>query len=199
MRLTTFAGALALAVHTIPLAAQAGPSAAELDAIRAATEKYRDVAAAIADGYVRHEMCVMSVDEGQPLQLGGMGIHYFRPDLLGITGDSPRVDGTGTHTDFMQPSILVYEPQPDGSLELGAIENLVWVKAWHEAGNTSAPAYHGYDYYYMHDNPETDVDEAHGFEPHYELHFWLYEENPVGMFMPFNPGVSCDSYKVAAQ
>ena len=29
-----------------------------------------------------------------------MGIHYFRPDLLGITAPpSPRVNGVGTHTE----------------------------------------------------------------------------------------------------
>ena len=52
-----------------------------------------------------------------------MGIHFFRPDLLGIIGTpSPRVSGTGTHTDFRRPSILIYEPQADGSLDLVAVE-----------------------------------------------------------------------------
>jgi hypothetical protein len=44
----------------------------------------------------------------------------------------------------------------------------------------------------MVDNPATpDVDEAHGFMPHYELHMWLYRDNPNGLFAPFNPDVSC--------
>ena len=208
MRHTLTAGVIALA--SIPLftpshaAAQDVARAAawdqrvparEMAAIRAATEKYRDVNAAIADGYILPmKMCVMSTDEGQPAQLGGMGLHYARPDLLGITAQAPRVDGVGTHTDFMQPSVLVYQPMDDGSLKLVAIENLVWVKAWHEAGHADPPSFHGMQYYYMHDNPETEVDEAHGFMPHYELHFWLYEDNPAGMFAPFNPRVSCDAY-----
>ncbi|MGK7313619.1 MAG: hypothetical protein ACN0LA_15500 [Candidatus Longimicrobiales bacterium M2_2A_002] len=203
MRHTLLTGVIALAA----LAAAAPPAAAqaraiptaELDAIEAATERYRDLEVAIADGYVLPmKMCVRSVDEGQPAQLGAMGLHFVRPDRLGITAEAPRVDGNGTHTSFMSPSVLIYQPMADGSMKLVAIENLVWAKAWHEAGNTAPPSFHGYDYYYMHDNPETEVDEAHGFEPHYELHFWLYEENPAGMFAPWNPRVSCDAYGATA-
>lgn len=166
--------------------------AQEVAAVRAATEKYRDVAAAIADGYVEHPVCMVAEMEGAPKQLGAMGFHYFRPDLLGITGEQPRVNGTGTHTDFAQPGILVYEPQADGRLELVAIENLVWVKAWHDAGHSGPPEFHGNQYYHTIDNPATEVDEAHGFEPHYELHWWLYRSNPSGEFAPFNPTVSCE-------
>lgn len=190
---------LALACLTTPLTAQKPIPAKDLDAIRAATEKYKDLAVAEAEGFVLPmEMCVTSADEGQPRQLGAMGLHYVRPDLLGITGQEPRVDGVGTHTDFLQPAILIYEPQADGSQELVAIENLVWADAWHAAGNEGPPSFHGFDYFYMHDNPETEADEAHGFEPHYELHFWLYRDNPAGMFSPFNPGVNCDNYQMAA-
>ena len=63
---------------------------------------------------------------GRPAADGAMGIHYFRPDLLGITAPpAPRVNGTGMHTDFRNPAILIYEPQADGSLDLVAVENLV--------------------------------------------------------------------------
>ena len=68
---------------------------------------------------------------GRPASYGAMGIHYFRPDLLGITAPpSPRVNGVGTHTDFLKPSILIYEPQADGSMALVAVENLVFAAAW---------------------------------------------------------------------
>lgn len=164
----------------------------EVAAVRAATEKYKDVNVALADGYVLHPMCIVSTMEGQPKQLGGMGYHYFRPDLLGITAEQPRVDGNGTHEDWIQPAILLYEPQADGSLELTAVENLIWVKAWKEAGNDGPPEFHGNQYYHMIDNPNTPVDEAHGFQPHYELHWWLHRDNPSGPFSPFNPTVSCE-------
>src|SRR5205085_10247827 len=106
---------------------------------------------------------------GRPAKLGAMGIHFFRPDLLGISGPpTPRVSGSGTHTDFRKPGILIYEPQADGSLKLVAVENLVFRLAWAEAGNTQPPTYHGVPYDMMEDDPRTKVDEAHMFEPHYD-------------------------------
>ena len=75
-------------------------------------------------------MCDTAAMMGRPASLGAMGIHYFRPDLLGITAPpSPRVNGVGTHTDFRRPSILIYEPQEDGAVELVAVENLVFALA----------------------------------------------------------------------
>lgn len=200
--------ALGLAATAVPGCAQApartgsagagGVEPADLAAIRSATERFQDVQVALAEGYVPDptNMCVTSAMEGMPRQLGAMGIHYFRPDRLGITGPpNPRVDGTGTHTDFLQPGVLIYEPQPDGSLKLVAVENLVFAKAWQDAGNTAPPAYAGNEYYHMVDNPATPADEAHGFEPHYELHLWLYRENPAGPFMPFNVNATCDHHR----
>src|SRR5919108_1237192 len=84
----------------------------ELAPIRKATARFRDVKVALAEGYVRDptNMGVTAEMEGQPRQLGAMGIHFFRPDILGITKTSPRVAGTGTHTDFTSPGVLIYEP-----------------------------------------------------------------------------------------
>ena len=182
--------------HAMPVAnvVSASVPARELSAIRAATSKYQDIAVALKEGYVRdpNNMCVTSAMEGAPRQLGAMGVHYVRPDLLGLAGETPRVHGTGMHTDFQTPGVLIYEPQKDGSQKLVAIENLVWAKAWQDAGNKEAPSFHGNDYYYMQDNPLTPADEAHGFEPHYELHFWLYRNNPAGTFSPFNSTVNCE-------
>ena len=172
-----------------------------VEAIRAATERFRDVRVALAEGYVRDpaSMCVTAAMEGMPPQLGDMGIHYFRPDLLGITGPpNPRVSGTGTHTDFLTPSVLIYEPQADGSLRLMAVELLVFEQAWRAAGHTEPPQYAGQEFYHMVDNPLTDADEAHGFEPHYELHAWLYRENPNGTFAQFNPRATCAHHQTRA-
>ena len=170
-------------------------------AVRAATERFRDVRVALKEGYVRDpaSMCMTAEMEGMPRQLGGMGIHYFRPDLLGITAPpNPRVSGSGTHTDFRTPGVLIYEPQADGSLRLVAVENLVFEKAWRAAGNTEPPQFAGQEYYHMIDNPLTAADEAHGFEPHYELHAWLYRDNPNGTFAQFNPRVSCANHRAPA-
>lgn len=167
------------------------PSLAE---VRAATERFRDVEVALAEGYIRDPMDLCDTAEmlGQPAELGAMGIHYFRPDMLGIKGPpNPRVDGTGTHTDFRNPAILIYEPQADGSLELVAVENLVFVRAWEAAGHDGPPSFHGVAYDTMKDDPATPVDEAHLFEPHHDRHVWIYRDNPNGVFAPFNPAVSC--------
>jgi hypothetical protein len=181
--------------ETLP-APPPGDVAAEptLDEVRAATERFRDVNVALAEGYIRDPMdlCDTAPMMGRPAEYGVMGIHYFRPDLLGITGPpNPRVSGTGTHTNFRQPSILIYEPQADGSLELVAVENLVFIEAWEAAGNKERPSFQGAPYDLMADDPATTIDEAHHFEPHYDLHVWLYRENPRGMFAQFNPNATC--------
>ena len=121
-----------------------------------------------------------------------MGIHYFRPDLLGITVTEPRVDGTGIYTDFLNPAVLLYEPQEDGGLELVGIENLVFKDAWEAAGNAEPPVFAAHTFNQMVDDPQTEIDEAHGFAPHYDLHVWVFRENPNGAFEPFNPTVSCE-------
>src|SRR6185295_18933532 len=95
-----------------------------LATIRTANERFKDVKVALAEGYVRDpgNMCDAAEMMEKPAKLGVMGIHYFRPDLLGITGPpNPKVNGTGTHTDFTSPAILIYEPQRDGSLQLVAV------------------------------------------------------------------------------
>ena len=151
-----------------------------------------------AEGYVRDPMNICDTAEmmGRPAALGVMGIHFFRPDLLGITGPpNPRVNGTGTHTDFARPAILIYEPQADGSLQLVAVENLVFIAAWEAAGHTARPTFLGREFDRMVDDPATELDEAHMFEPHYDLHVWLYRENPNGLFAQFNPNASCANHQ----
>jgi hypothetical protein len=64
--------------------------------------------------------------------------------------------------------------------------------AWQRAGNQDPPSFHGVPYDRMADDPVTEVDEAHGFEPHYDRHVWIYRENPEGVFAPFNPNVRCE-------
>lgn len=193
-------GALIAAVLGGP-AHRAGPGTDLLPGIRKATARYRDVKAALADGYVRDpmNMCITASTEGQPAWVGSMGVHYFRPDILGITATSPRVAGTGTNTDFTHPGVLIYEPQADGSLRLVAVENLVFEKGWRAAGHTTPPAFAGHEYFHMVDNPLTPVDEAHGFAPHYELHIWTERRNPRGTYMEFNPDVTCRYHRASSR
>jgi hypothetical protein len=170
---------------------------AELASLRTANERFNDVNVALAEGYMPDPtgMCVTADMTGEPSSEGAMGLHYFRPDLLGITSvpEPPaRVTGSSTYTDFSKPAILMYEPQADGSLKLVGIENLVFADAWKQAGNASPPSSFGKQWFEMTDNPDTPVDEAHGFASHYDLHVWLYRDNPTGVYSQFNPAVSCE-------
>lgn len=169
-----------------------------LEEVRQATERFRDVEVALAEGYIPDPMnsCETAEMMGLPSDLGAMGLHYFRPDLLQITGVEPRVAGMGTHTDFLEPSVLIYEPQADGSMELVAVENVVF-EAGLEAAGGERPSFAGVPYDYMRDDPATELDEAHGFEPHYDLHVWVHRKNPNGMFAQFNPDVTCAHHEGA--
>ena len=186
-------------VPSAPVFVAAGtpaPGEPDLQEVKRATERFQDVNVALAEGYIRDpaDLCDTAPMMGFPAELGAMGIHYLRPDLLQPTSKpGKRVYGEGLHTDFREPSILIYEPQEDGSLRLVAVENLVWVKAWQkEYGKRAAPpSFHGVPYDHMYDDRSTAVDEAHNFEPHYDRHVWIYRQNPNGVFAQFNPNVSC--------
>ena len=196
---TMVAGIVAAACAPAPLVVPADgePTLAE---VRALTERFQDVRTALAEGYIRDpfDLCDTAAMMGKPASLGAMGVHYFRPDLLGITEPpSPRVNGDGTHTDFREPSILIYEPQADGSLRLVAVENLVFARAWKAKGHKEPPRFHGIPYDTMVDDPDTAADEAHMFEPHFDRHVWIYRDNPNGVFTPFNPAVTCEHHKGA--
>jgi hypothetical protein len=196
-----------LAVAGILAAARTGqgrpaprPGEPTLDDVRRATERFKDVTVALAEGYVRDpfDLCDTAEMMGRPASLGAMGVHYVRPDRLGITAPpSPRVDGVGTHTDFLAPGILIYEPQPDGAMELVAVENLVFARSWRAAGQSAPPLFHGVPYDTMFDDPATKTDEAHMFEPHFDRHVWIYRDNPNGVFAPFNPAVTCAHHRGA--
>jgi hypothetical protein len=183
------------------LADQAGAPAQEMseeqriamESIRAASEKYADPGAALADGFMRdpHGMCITATDVGLPPELGAMGVHYIQPVRLGLAEPGARLDGADGIIDWAQPEVLVYEPQADGSEKLVAVEYLVFQKAWHDAGNTAPPEFFGTAFISMADDPNTEPDEAHEFMPHYELHVWSARENPTGMYAEFNPAVNC--------
>lgn len=177
-----------------------GPGEPTLDEVKQLTEKYQDVKVALAAGYIRDpfDLCETADMMGKPASDGAMGVHYFRPDLAGVTAPpNPRVDGNGMNTDFRTPTVLIYEPQADDSLKLVAVENLVFQKAWKDAGKTEPPSFHGVAYDAMADDPATPLDEGHMFAPHYDRHVWIYRDNPKGVFTPFNPAVSCANHKGA--
>ncbi|HEX8694913.1 MAG TPA: hypothetical protein VF746_21060 [Longimicrobium sp.] len=139
-----------------------------LRAIRDATRAYQSVDAAVAAGYAPAGPCVAHPS------MGAMGIHYSRATLA---------DGT---VDPTQPEVLLYAPSPGGSLQLVGVEFLVPAAAW-DASNSAPPMLSGQPFD-DHRAPEA----RHGLPfPHYDLHAWVWRDNPNGVFAPFNPAVSC--------
>ncbi len=194
--------ALGLASMALPSVAAAHDIAAEIEQVRVANLKYNDVKTALAEGFIPAPPgdCVSAAHEGLPPQWGAMGIHYINPKLLKITRTKPRVGGQSTHTDFMHPAILMYEPQADGSLVLVGVENLVFLGAWEAAGNKAPPSFAGKTWMTMADNEDTARDEAHLFEPHHDQHVYFRKSaNPKDQLNPFSPSVSCKHHKAAKQ
>jgi hypothetical protein len=96
--------------------------------------------------------------------LGGMGYHWVDASLVDPVFDPLR------------PEVLLYATGPGGNLRLVAVEYIVI-----DVGQP-APTFGGVPF---------DVGGTPIPVPHWSLHVWLYEENPSGMFAPFNPNVSC--------
>ncbi len=190
--------AMGLTTISVPASAAAQDVAAEIEKVRLAAQEFNDVNAALAEGYIPAPPgdCISAAHEGLPPEWGAMGIHYINPQMLKITSTEPRVDGNSTHTDFMKPAILLYEPQADGSLVLVGVENLVFLSAWHAAGNQAPPTFAGRTWDTMADNSGTAQDEAHLFEPHIDQHIYFKKmSDPEDQLKPFSPNVTCEQHK----
>lgn len=160
------AGALAFAAVTPALASPSasGADQAAFAGVRTATADYHDLSAAQAAGYGLFPGCFSSPD-------GGMGVHYV--DFSSVA------DGT---VDPLKPEGLVYEPLVGGGMRLVAVEYVMIAASWQGQG---APSVLGH--------PLTFVPEGNefGLPDFYELHVWLWQPNPLGMFNEWNPSVSC--------
>ena len=133
-----------------------------------ATARYHRVEAAIADGYVLGSPC-----EAMPGQ--GIGIHYRKSSLFDAVVDPS------------QPELLVYEPKKNGNLELVAVAFVVPAAAWDPTH--SGPPMLG-------DQPFEDKrvpDWSSPPFPTYELHVWVWNYNPNGLYATTNPRVSCEA------
>lgn len=137
--------------------------------VRLATADFRDVANALAAGYGSTGSCVSGPEEG------AMGIHYANGALVG--------DG---ELDARHPEILVYELRK-GRLRLLGVEFVVIAEQWH-ASNPGPPVLMGQHFHYV-GSPN-----RYGTPPFYELHVWAWKDNPHGMFVDWNPTVSCEEY-----
>jgi hypothetical protein len=133
----------------------------QLAKVRQATAKYHNLDQAIADGYLPTEVCV------ELPGVGGMGYHFANPALL--------EDDT---VDPLFPEVLLYA-RIGGRLHLVAVEYVVF--------DTGQPA--PYLFGQRFDGPMPGHEP--GMPVHYDLHAWLWHNNPDGIFAQYNPRIRC--------
>jgi len=138
--------------------------------VRDSTKRFRDASIASAEGYTAFLGCVSGPQEG------AMGVHFVNGDLVN--------DGV---LDAERPEILVYEPRMNGRMRLVGVEFLVIAEAW-DAVNPTPPALSGQVFHY------SGSPNRYGLPPFYELHVWAWKTNPNGMFVDWNPNVSCEAH-----
>jgi hypothetical protein len=121
---------------------------------------------------------------------------HINPKLLNIAAVEPRVDGDSTHTEFMNPAILLHEPRTDGSLILVGVENLVFLNAWHAAGIQAPPKLAGRTGDTMADDVPKAQDEAQAFGPHHDQHVYFKKmAKPSRQPNPFSPNVTREHHE----
>jgi len=135
----------------------------QLAEARAATARYHDVGAALADGFIPVGPCVAVPG------LGAMGTHYA--NFMRLFDASVNA---------AEPEFLLYAPDAGGRQRLVALE--YFVPAYLA---DAPPELFGREF----DGPMP----GHGpGEPaHYDLHVWAWRHNPAGMFAPFNSKITC--------
>lgn len=145
-------------------------TSALVEVVRAATERFKDVAAAEAEGYALQFGCVSGGETG------AMGMHYVNGPLV--------MDG---ELDPRRPEIVIYEPTPNGGLKLIGADFLVLADAWH-ATHAGPPELMG-QLLHLFDAPN-----RFGLPPFYTLHVWAWKDNPAGTFVNWHTNVSCDAF-----
>jgi hypothetical protein len=147
---------------------------------QSATARYHDLQRAIDDGYsilpaVQDTSTVKATNgcASSKLGLGAMGVHYIHPDP-----DNPPFDDK---VDAQNPEVLVYEPRANGKMKLVALEYVSTVpqSLFGQAfARTDLAPY---------------VGGAEGVNFAWTLHAWIWDSNPTGVLMPWNPRVTCDN------
>jgi len=150
---------------------------AALNTVKAALDKYKDPIAAVRDGYLSTVGCVDFPAGGtehgaMEYKPGAMGVHFINMSYV-----SPKLDST-------KPQVLLYEPVGDKLVLTGA----EWFVP--TALAKTPPTILGHQL----------MGPMEGHAPimpadlhHWDLHVWLYKNNPNGMFSPTNSAVKCPS------
>jgi hypothetical protein len=138
--------------------------------VREATERFRDVRVAEAEGYQLQFGCVSGSD------VGAMGMHFVNGALVGDDVLDPA-----------HPEIVLYEPMADGRLRLTGADFLVLKDVW-DAKHAAPPELMG-QLLHLFEAPN-----RFGLPAFYTLHVWAWKDNPNGTFVNWNPRVSCDGF-----
>ncbi len=156
----------ALAAVALPSAASASSGQNELSEVRASTARFHDIDAAEQAGHRLGYVAPFLLDHciAHPTD-GAMGYHYFNHEAI-----------HDTELDPLRPEGLVYEPRPNGTLRLVAVEWIVPRAAWRAAHRTP---------------PRSGAARAQREARWYILHAWVWKPNPSGMFHDWNPDVDC--------
>jgi hypothetical protein len=158
-----------------PTADQKNQAGALLQTVREATERFKDVEQAKKAKYSLIFGCVTGPDAG------AMGMHFLNSDLL------TAVNNTGIF-DPSQPQILLYEPNPDGSLRLTGADFIVYADAWDKNHPEGPPQLMGQLFHFF------EFPNRFALPAFYTLHVWAWKENPNGAFVNWHPDVSCQSF-----
>ena len=173
--LLSLAAALSLGSSAFAQAKSASAMTPELQSVKAALSKYSDPIVAVRDGYFSTVACIdfpKGANEGSiTYPPGAMGVHF-----LNMANVGPKLDPA-------KPQVLIYEPVGD-KLVLTAAE---WFMPVEAAGGT-APTIFGQTLYGPMDGHEPIMPAA---LRHYDLHVWLWKNNPAGMFVSTNKAVKC--------
>ncbi len=154
--------------HREPTSEQKKQANALVQAVRKVTAQFQHEPPA---DYVLNFGCVSGGD------FGAMGMHFV---------NGPLVDGV---IELERPEILLYEPLPNGRLQLTGVDYLVPKAAWEaDPKHTSPPELKG-QLFHLFDSPN-----RFGLDAFYTLHVWAWKDNPVGTFTNWNPNVSCDAF-----
>ncbi|TME34941.1 MAG: hypothetical protein E6I66_00435 [Chloroflexi bacterium] len=166
----TLIGVAAIAIVLLATPSPANAGAADLSTARAATAGFHQVEAAKAAGYGEFRDAANIACIETP-GVGVMGIHYVNGALVS--------DGV---VDAATPEALVYQPIGNGKLRLVAVEYIVFYSMW---AGSSKPSLFGQDFKLVW------TPNRYGIPAFYELHAWVWQNNPSGMFKDWNPSGSC--------
>ena len=144
-----------------------GPLPAELQDVRAAVARYHSVKQATSDGYVQASPCASS-------PAGTMGYHYVNGALMA----DPVIDP-------LQPEALLYVPDGNGDLKLVAVEYVKLDDDGSLLTDNDRPFFFGQAF----DGPMPGHNP--GMPVHYDLHVWVAERNPAGVYAQWNPALRC--------